>query len=59
MMVGALLGTLLACSSNSSQSTGTTYSTHSYDSYYRTGINSHHHRNYRYARPARRPAYRR
>ena len=57
-MVSVLLGTMLACSSSSTRSTGAHYNTHSYDSYYRTGINSHHHRNYRYTRPVRRPVRR-
>jgi hypothetical protein len=61
LLMGCLLGALVSCSgsSNTRSSSGAYYNTHSYDTYYRSGINRHHYNNYRRPRPVARPVRRR
>jgi hypothetical protein len=60
LVMGCLVGVLVSCgSSSNTRSTGAYYNTHSYDTYYRSGINRHHHNNYRHRRPVARPVRRR
>lgn len=60
LLIGCLAGLLLSCSSSSSTTShAVAYRSTPYDTYYRSGINRHHYNNYRYRRPAARPARRR
>ncbi|MEH6454414.1 MAG: hypothetical protein V7782_15395 [Psychromonas sp.] len=56
-VLGILFSTLFACSSNNSQNSQRQDGYYN-DAYYRNGINSHHHRNYRKVRPVPRPVRR-
>ena len=59
LMTVLFFGILSACGSSATRNSGSYHNTGYYDSYYRSGINSHHYRHYRHPRPVRRPALRR